>query len=84
MRSIQGVAVPWCYGLYYVRVPVNSKHAFLPWLKGWNVRTYNRPDVEGTEFLENYREHDGKDKNDTKTMELEEALLKESGKFRDQ
>lgn len=84
MKSLQGVAVPWCYGLYRARIPVASGQGFIPWLIGWGLRVFPHHDPGLDEYLNSYQESDGKDEDDRKELENNEEKLDARGGFRDQ
>jgi len=43
MQTLQGEVIPWCYGLYYARIPRGTV-AFLPWFRG-EFRTLWKEDI---------------------------------------
>lgn len=85
MQSLQGIAIPWCYGLYCARISANSSElAFIPWvIGGQSQRTGNNDiDVEKwTDEICNFKILDEVDKGE---LEIEQDALKMYGAFREQ
>lgn len=79
MQSVQGVVIPWCYGLYSARIPPG--HAFLPWLEGWRLREFSGQDVDPDVLLQSYKKGGGKDKADEREIQGELKMLDYFGNF---
>lgn len=84
MQSLQGVVVPWYYGIYSARIPVTSDQAFLPWLEGWKWRVLQNREADVESVLASYEDRDGKDDSDLGAIKDEQQTLVSCGKFRDE
>lgn len=85
MQSLQGLVIPWCYGLFYARISADlSELAFIPWLRGGQLqRTGNNVlDVEKwSGGIRRFAERDAVDKDE---LEGDQDNLNHYGAFREQ